>query len=188
MPEMKDKASMSFFERLSQRKFYKYPFLNKKLQFTFSLMLSAISIGNVLYICLLFYFYAQEIFERFSVYLPSHIKIESIVWSQTRLFILTILFIIAFEFFLLTLWGLFFSHRIAGPLYAIGQKLKEVANGTTPDPVTLRKTALVHSFAQDVNSMISRLKKQEEKVQKALKEVQLGNSSTCESILKELTN
>ncbi|HMZ60140.1 MAG TPA: hypothetical protein PL048_15295, partial [Leptospiraceae bacterium] len=60
----------------------------------------------------------------------------------------------------ITVFGIFFSHRMAGPIHRIRNTLAEFNEKHSADPITLRKK----DFFQDLASLINRsleLKKKE---------------------------
>jgi hypothetical protein len=175
-----------YWDRFLRRKFYTYPFLNRKLQFTFATILALIGIGNAAYLGVLFYFYARETFTLLVSFIPEYVHAEAIFDQHTRIFLLTVLFILIPEIALVTLWGLFFSHRIAGPLFNMGRKLEEISKGIPPEPVRLRKDDMLTDFADQMNQAISSLAGQRNEVTTALKELEEGNSKAAQDRLRKI--
>lgn len=153
-------TEIDFWRRFIRRRIYTYPFLNRKLQFTFATILALIGLGNALYLGVLFYFYARETFSLLASFIPEYVHAEAIFEKHTQIFLLTVMFIIVPEIALVVLWGLFFSHRIAGPLFSMGRKLQEIAAGLVPEPVKLRKDDMLTDFAEKMNEAISTLTRQ----------------------------
>lgn len=63
---------------------------------------------------------------------------------------------------IMAVFGVFFSHRIAGPLYHIETVVAEVLAGNDTERVHLRPRDFVHDLAKEVNALIedyTRLKK-----------------------------
>ncbi len=58
------------------------------------------------------------------------------------------------------IWGVFISHRIAGPIYRLEKDLEKVANGDFSWRIKIRKKDELHSVAEGINKI---LKKMEEK-------------------------
>lgn len=51
--------------------------------------------------------------------------------------------------------GVFYSHRLAGPIYHIRKTLREAREGKTPGPIVLRKNDEFKELAEDINLMLS---------------------------------
>ncbi len=180
MPEL------SFWEKLTRRKLKNYLFLDKRLQFHFAFLLAAIGAINAFYFSTLVYFYTQEIYQRLLPRIPDYALDAGDFESQYRLFLMTVIFVTLFEIVLIVLLGLFFSHRIAGPLYAMRQKLKEMAKGRIPTTVRLRKNDLLQTFADEMNEVLSTLSHRRAEVETALNEINAGNHEACKRRLEKL--
>lgn len=53
--------------------------------------------------------------------------------------------------------GIFYSHRLAGPIYRIRKTLREAQAGRRVEPIILRKNDEFKELAEDVNSILGRL-------------------------------
>ncbi|GAH88998.1 unnamed protein product, partial [marine sediment metagenome] len=60
---------------------------------------------------------------------------------------------------LIAVIGIFYSHRIAGPAYRIGQEIQRVLNGETGVNIRLRKKDKLKELAASVNALIEELDK-----------------------------
>ncbi|MFH1263809.1 MAG: hypothetical protein V1495_10265 [Pseudomonadota bacterium] len=176
----------SRWKRLFRRKFYLYPFLNRKLQFSFAALLAVIGLGNAIYLLLLFYFYARETFDLLVPYIPEYIAVDPIFAHHTRIFLRTVGFILIPETVLLVLWGLFFAHRIAGPLYKIDRTFREISGGKEPKPIHLRDGDMLLDVADQANLAIAGLSGQRKEIATALAELEAGDAKSAGTRLKKL--
>jgi methyl-accepting chemotaxis protein len=62
--------------------------------------------------------------------------------------------------------GVFFLHRVAGPVYRFGQVMKRIVHGELPNEVTLRPRDFFKDTAEDLNKIIRFLKKRDAAIQK----------------------
>ena len=69
------------------------------------------------------------------------------------LLIATLIFVITTSIF-----GVFFSHRLAGPIYRIGISMDRIAKGDLDFQVRLRKTDAFQHLAQKLNHLVSGIK------------------------------
>ncbi len=180
-------STLTFWEKLTRRKLRNYLFLDKKLQWNFALLLSIVGIFNAAYFSALVYFYSREAFYRLVGYIPEYLFTEDLIRQSYKLFLTTVIFTTVGEAIFILLLGLFFSHRIAGPLYAMSQKLQAIARGAVPTQVRLRKYDLLTTFADKLNEAISVLATQRAELDAALKDLQEGRTGDCKEKLRKLT-
>jgi len=145
----------NFWKRLTRRRHY---IVDKNLQFNFSLLLIMIGLINAAFFGFIFYFYSQHTAIMYQPLLIESAIQENVIRTGTNLFWATILIGGIFECVLIILLGIFFSHRIAGPLFKIQRTLNEVKDGRYPGLIKLRKDDLLKGFAETVNEMIISLK------------------------------
>ena len=83
---------------------------------------------------------------------------------------------------------LFISHRIAGPLFRLGNTMQEVGEGKIPGRVNLRKKDEFKELADSVNMAINRIEEMAEKDKIVISSVykMLEDGSPSEKIIKEL--
>jgi nitrogen fixation/metabolism regulation signal transduction histidine kinase len=118
--------------------------------------------------------------------LPDYLEVGEVLDQHTRIFLLTTTYIVIPEIALIVLWGLFFSHRLAGPLFSMSRKLKEIANGGAPEPVRLRKGDLLPDFADQLNEAIAALSRQRDELDLALKDIRGGKVRAGEERLEKI--
>jgi len=53
--------------------------------------------------------------------------------------------------------GIMYSHRIAGPLYNLNNKMKRIASGEDPSPVNFRRKDQFLELTESFNAMIAKL-------------------------------
>jgi hypothetical protein len=176
----------SRWKRLFRRKFYLYPFLNRKLQFSFAALLAVIGLGNAVYLLLLFYFYARETFDLLIPYIPEYVAVDPIFAQHTHLFLRTVGFIVIPEVILLVLWGLFFAHRLAGPLFRIERTFREISGGEEPKPIHLRDGDMLQDVVDQANLAIEGLAGQRKEISAALADLVAGDAKAAGARLKKL--
>ncbi|MBI3316716.1 MAG: hypothetical protein HYZ85_01755 [Candidatus Omnitrophica bacterium] len=86
--------------------------------------------------------------------------------------ILRISLVLGIALFIMTLFGLFFLHRVAGPVYRFRQIILRLNEGEIPAPVKLREGDFFQEIAVEINTLVrtfqfehNRLKVLKEKVQ-----------------------
>jgi methyl-accepting chemotaxis protein len=57
----------------------------------------------------------------------------------------------------ISILGIFYSHRIAGPVYRIQQDIKRVLNGEKGVTITLRRTDKLQELAEEINQLIRKV-------------------------------
>ncbi len=63
----------------------------------------------------------------------------------------------------LTAFGIFYTHRVAGPLYAIGRYIQQVSDGNLRDVRPLRKNDELKDFFELFNTMLKELQQREQR-------------------------
>jgi hypothetical protein len=179
-------AGLSFFEKLKRRKIRNYLFLDKRLQFDFAALLAVVGAFNAIYFSALVFFHTRESFLRLSAYVPDYLLSEDFFKDDYKLFLTTVAFAVIGEAVFIGLLGLFFSHRIAGPLYAMSLKLQSIAKGQVPDLVRLRKNDFLVQFADKLNAAISILGSNKMQVAAALEDLKAGRKAECEAKLMNI--
>jgi len=54
--------------------------------------------------------------------------------------------------------GILYSHRIAGPLHHLDHRMRQIANGEDPSPLTFRRRDQFRELAESFNAMIATLR------------------------------
>lgn len=76
-------------------------------------------------------------------------------WSLSKLYF----GVAALVFVLMMVLGIRYSHRIAGPLYQLNNRMKRIANGEDLSPVKFRRKDQFLELAENFNAMIATLRK-----------------------------
>ena len=150
-----DQGEWPFWKKLLRRRHY---LVDKRLQLNFAMLLVIIGGVNFIFFGMLFYIFSVHTTSMYEALLIESVVKQNIAVIEKLKFWRTILIGGTFECVLIILLGIFFSHRIAGPLYKISIFLKEIANGRYPGLIKLRKEDLLKNFAENVNEMIVALK------------------------------
>ena len=65
----------------------------------------------------------------------------------------------AVAFVLMMALGVLYSHRIAGPLYSLNNRMKQIADGAEPSSLRFRRKDQFPELAENFNAMMARLRK-----------------------------
>jgi nitrogen fixation/metabolism regulation signal transduction histidine kinase len=61
--------------------------------------------------------------------------------------------------FIFAVYGLFFSNRIAGPIYNLRNSIERILNGESPREIKLRKDDYFHDLSAQINRLIAHYSK-----------------------------
>lgn len=64
----------------------------------------------------------------------------------------------AVAFVVMMALGIFYSHRIAGPLHHLNSRMRQIAGGSAPTPVQFRRKDQFQELAESFNAMLARLR------------------------------
>lgn len=150
----------------SSKKFKRRQYLvNPGFQLRFMLYISiAVSIGLIILYLSNYFYFDVLVSEGQELGLdPSHPYYE-FIQDQRRLLNRTYLIVSMAVFIGLMIFGLFLSHRVAGPIYRIESYMKQVAKGENDlRPVRLRKGDFFPEIAGIVNDAIDQISNEENK-------------------------
>lgn len=132
--------------------------IDRKFQLNFSLLLLIIAAVNVFFFCMLFFFYDQEVSFVYQNILGLEYLPEDIKQIGFSIFIKTIIFAVIFETIFILMLGIFFSHRIAGPVFNLRQRIKEIIAGHLPQQIRLRKDDMLQEFAKDMDQLVQKMR------------------------------
>lgn len=112
----------------------------------------------------------------------SHAELSDILAKQAAL--LSVSFVAGFllVLFFLSFIVLVLSHRIAGPLYAIGRRMQECVAGDWVHGLKVRKTDALHDLTEEMNHLLEKQRAQWRKELERLKEA----SFLMEEVIVEL--
>lgn len=63
---------------------------------------------------------------------------------------------LAIGFVMSVLAGIYYSHRLAGPIYRIRRTLRDALEGKAPEPIVLRKSDEFKELAEDINHLLQK--------------------------------
>lgn len=137
------------------KRFFKNWLIYPKFQFTLLMSFMSLTLVNIV----LFYFSTQYFFDVFrnkGVELgipPQHIFFKFVSQLESEM---SVIFIIAtiISLFLLTVIGIFISHRIAGPLYRLSQDLKGMRSDRQLRKISFRKGDYCLDIEKDFNAVV----------------------------------
>jgi len=84
----------------------------------------------------------------------SRLALERIISDVNLQLIMGTIFVIFLAVIVLGFFGVFFLHRVAGPVYRIRQVLRQMASGELPPDVHLREHDFFHETAAELNRVI----------------------------------
>jgi hypothetical protein len=171
-----------------RRRYHTYPFVDKKLQFNFSLLLAAVGLANAVYFSLFFFFYSRESFLTVANWLPERFLSPELLEAQLGMWLHIILFVAVPETVLLLLLGLFFTHRISGPLRGVSLRLKKIAEGEVPEPIFVRRFYFLSDLALQMNKAISALQAERTGLEGVLKSLEAGDVDQARSRIRQMVS
>ncbi len=145
-----------------KKRFRKKYLIDKKFQLNFSMLLLVIAAINVFFFSMLFYFYNQHLNFLYQNIAGIYALPEEMAELGFGVLIKTIIFGIVFETIFIILLGIFFSHRIAGPVFNLRRRVKEIMDGKIPTHVKLRKDDMLQDFANDMDALVKKLREDTE--------------------------
>lgn len=81
--------------------------------------------------------------------------------------------------------GVFFLHRVAGPVYRFGQVMKRIAQGEIPNEIQLRPRDFFKETAEEINHVIRNLKRKDQTFQRLHEYLEVIDPEKVPSELKE---
>jgi methyl-accepting chemotaxis protein len=126
-------------------------------QIRFLVLLVLIGMILILFEAVLFYLSAQALIETLTSETALDQSGKEILHASFRQLSTFILLDSTGVVIVCGLLGLFFSHRMAGPLYNIQRTISRISGGETAARITLRKGDQLQSLAQDFNEMMDKL-------------------------------
>jgi nitrogen fixation/metabolism regulation signal transduction histidine kinase len=115
----------------------------------------------------------------------SRTTLERIIYDANSQLVVSSIFIIFIAVIATGLFGVFFLHRVAGPVYRMGQVLKRIGGGEIPGEVHLRRRDFFKETAEELNRVIQLLRELDEK-SKAID--QILNQIPKESLSRDVTS
>jgi methyl-accepting chemotaxis protein len=133
--------------------------VNKEVQLRFAALLVFISLLTAiqLYVCIAFI--DSDLVSQAAKYgLTNDQTVLSFILLQNKRLLIQVLAFLVFNMFLVGVFGFFFSHRMAGPVYRMEKFIKKIAEGDLSGTVRLRKGDHFQSFATSINLMVECLR------------------------------
>ncbi|MBI4055317.1 MAG: hypothetical protein HY402_04200 [Elusimicrobia bacterium] len=136
-----------------RRKYWILPdFQGRMIRRWVGLVFLAIVFTNLVTLGFVWY---QDLQTRGSFFYVSHeLGTDPIIVPRWEIILPSLLVALGIGFLLTVLAGIFYSHRLAGPLYRIHTALQEFAAGKSPGPIQLRKNDELKELAEDINRLL----------------------------------
>jgi len=93
----------------------------------------------------------------------SRTTLERMIYDVNSQLVVSSILIIFLAVIATGLFGVFFLHRVAGPVYRMGQVLKRMGGGEIPNEVHLRKRDFFKETAEELNRVIQLLRELDDK-------------------------
>lgn len=115
--------------------------------------------------------------------------LERMVYDVNSQLVVTSILIIFLAVIATGLFGVFFLHRVAGPVYRMGQVLKRMGGGEIPAEVRLRRRDFFKETAEELNKVIQLLRELDDK-SKAIDQllVQIPKDSLSRDVAAKIDN
>lgn len=163
-------------------------FVNKEVQVRFAATLVFISLLTSLQLVAYIAFADNNLVAKAAKYglTQNELMFSFIIVQQKDLLTKLLIYLVA-NMFLVGLFGLFFSHRLTGPIYRLEKFIKRIAEGDLSGNVKLRKSDQFQSFATSVNTMVDCLRQKrsdELEMLKSLEKQVNGMNGKSDDVLK----
>jgi nitrogen fixation/metabolism regulation signal transduction histidine kinase len=134
-------------------------FINKEVQIRFAALLVMISLITSAQLLAYILFIDTNITEQAAKFgLAENQMMVSFITVKQKQWLLTLIGYLVGNMLLVGLFGLFFSHRISGPVYHMERFLKRVAEGDLSGTLRIRKSDQFQSVAATINLMMECLR------------------------------
>jgi hypothetical protein len=178
--------------RTWKRKWWRYPFLDPGLQLRLALIPAIVCLVNAAFFTVLLGYYSRASFLRMARWLPEYVSPEDLAHVQFELWPRTLMVVVGFETLAIFAFALFFSHRIAGPAYAIKLRLHDLAHGKIPALMGLRRGSFLGPLVSTFNEAIRRLRERHDKtkneIETVLHDLDVGKTEQAAKRLSALIN
>ncbi len=145
----------------SNRRSVKSVLINRPLQKEFTLAMIFIMAGAGVIVGLLIHFTLLRIIES-SPNTVSRLALEAMLLDASSELVVGTILVLFSAVILTGFFGVFFLHRVAGPVYRFRQVLKEIANGGIPQDIKLRDKDFFKDTAEELNRMLRVLRRYDE--------------------------
>lgn len=134
--------------------------INRPLQREFTLVMLGIMMSAAFAVGMVIHFTLSHLTE-FAPNTISRITLERMVFDANSQLVVSAILIIFIAVIATGSFGIFFLHRVAGPVYRFRQVLSKIGSGQIPGEVHLRKKDFFKETAEEINRVIQLLKELE---------------------------
>lgn len=170
-----------------RRRYLTYPFVDRRFQFNVGLLLALVGFVNAVVFSLVLFLYSRESFFHVVNYLPEPFLGPELLEQQLRMWLKVIVFFAVPEALLLLLLGLFFSHRVIGPVHGVSLRLRKVAKGQVPEPIYGRQDYFLEHLVKEMNEAITKLQATHAELKELSQSAKDGNLEEVRIRLERLT-
>lgn len=133
--------------------------VNKEVQLRFAALLVFISLITAVLLVASIAFLDNDVIQQAGKFgLADNQVLVSFIILQQKNLLLRLISMLVINMILVALFGFFFSHRIAGPVYHMEKFLKKVAEGDLSGTLRIRKHDQFQSLAATINLMMECLR------------------------------
>ena len=145
--------------------------INKPLQREFTLVIIGVMMVAAVFVGLLIRFVMLDMTQGIPN-MVSRFNFEQMMADASAQLIAGSVIIIFIAVIATGFLGVFFLHRVAGPVYRFGQILRRIGHGEIPNEIQLRPRDFFKETAEEINHVIRFLKKRESTIKQIIEDVQ----------------
>lgn len=131
--------------------------INRPLQREFTLVMLAIMMTAAFAVGMTINFTLSSLTEDAPATI-SRTALERMIFDANSQLVVSSILIIFLAVVATGFFGVFFLHRVAGPVYRFGQVLKRISSGEIPNEVRLRRRDFFKETAEELNKVIQLIK------------------------------
>ena len=133
--------------------------IDQKFQISFILKFILLALVNISSFYLISYFFFNDLFAKGKeLGLDSGHPYFNFLNDQQSIMIYYFIIVAIVNFGLITCYGIFFSHKIAGPLERISNTLENINNVNDFNEIQFRKNDYIGRFEVSFNQLVKRIK------------------------------
>lgn len=160
-------------EKVSDKRSIQNVLINRPLQREFTLVMLAIMMTAAFAVGIAIHFTLNGLAEDAPPTI-SHLTLERMIFDASSQLVVSSILIIFIAVIATGFFGVFFLHRVAGPVYRFRKTLERMGSGEIPSEVQLRRRDFFKETADELNRVIQLLKQFDntsQKIDKVLNEI-----------------
>ncbi|MBF0297512.1 MAG: HAMP domain-containing protein [Oligoflexia bacterium] len=141
------------------KRYLKNLIINPKFQFKYLLWVNLGGIILTILYTIVFYVYIRENYQLLVEMVDMTDAARNLLYSELNKIIFYLIACAFFFLIVITIWGVFISHKVAGPLYKLKKVINEIKNGDVNQRVYFRENDEFKDVATAFNEMLDYLQK-----------------------------